>query len=139
MVPPPAISVLTAVRNGLPHLAAAIASIREQSLPDWEWILVDDGSTDSTGALLADQAREDPRLRVLTVRAEGLVPALNRGLEAARAPIVARMDADDVAHPERLENVISKISFQILSAHSLHQHPKPVQVDAVLPPLTRIE
>jgi glycosyltransferase involved in cell wall biosynthesis len=96
------LSVLTAVRDGLPYLDRAVESIQDQTFTDWEWILVDDGSTDGTGARLSELARREPRLRVFTRPPLGLVSALNHGLAIASAPIVARMDADDIAHPERL-------------------------------------
>lgn len=98
----PCISILTAVRDGLPYLEEAIASIRAQTLGDWEWVLVDDGSTDGSAARLADWAHRDPRLRLLRRPATGLVAALNAGLARCRAALVARMDADDIARPERL-------------------------------------
>jgi glycosyltransferase involved in cell wall biosynthesis len=108
----PAVSVLTAVRNGRTTFADAFFSIQSQSFTDWEWLVVDDGSTDGTAALLADLARSEPRLRVISTPPAGLVPALNRGLDAVRAPIVARMDADDVAHPERIAAQVA-----LLAAH----------------------
>jgi glycosyltransferase involved in cell wall biosynthesis len=98
----PAVSILTAVRNGLPHLNSAVASIRAQTQQSWEWIVVDDGSTDGTAPCLAAWARREPRLHLITAPARGLVASLNAGLAACRAPLVARMDADDVARPERL-------------------------------------
>jgi hypothetical protein len=98
----PLVTVLLPVRDGARYLDAALDSIRGQSLADIEILAVDDGSRDATPALLARHAAKDPRLRVLARPAEGLVAALNLGLAAARAPLVARMDADDVAAPERL-------------------------------------
>jgi glycosyltransferase involved in cell wall biosynthesis len=67
---------------------------------DLELVVVDDGSTDGTPAVLA--AVRDPRCRVLTIAAAGIATALNHGIAAARAPLVARMDADDIALPQRL-------------------------------------
>lgn len=90
------------MRDGLPHLEAAVASICAQTLADWEWVIVDDGSRDGTGALLDALARRDPRLRVVHRPARGLVASLNDGLALCRSDLVARMDADDVARPERL-------------------------------------
>ncbi len=101
-MPDPEVSILTAVRDGRPHLEAAIASIRAQTLTRWEWILIDDGSRDGTTGLLERWAREDSRLRVVTTPPQGIVAALNHGLSLCRAPLVARMDADDVSHPDRL-------------------------------------
>ncbi len=90
------------VHNAAPTLAACLDSVQAQTLADFELLAVDDGSTDETRALLSARAREDPRLRVLSGPHRGLVACLNAGLQAARAPLVARMDGDDLMHPERL-------------------------------------
>ena len=100
MTQSPAVSVLMSVRNGAPWVRNAVLSVLGQSAGDLELIVVDDGSTDDTGAVLASFA--DPRLRVERRAPEGLTRALNRALALARAPLVARLDADDVALPERL-------------------------------------
>jgi len=91
------------VRNEERFLPAALDSIRRQTLTSWELVCVDDGSDDSTPRILADAARNDCRVRVVSAPARGLVPALNAGLADCRAPIVARMDGDDIAHPRRLD------------------------------------
>ena len=98
----PEVSVLMPVRNGAAFLTAAVESILHQDFTEFELIIVDDGSTDATPMLLADFAARDKRLVLLQQPALGLVAALNRGLAAARAPLVARMDADDVAMKQRL-------------------------------------
>ena len=103
VLPPPRVSVLLPVRDAEPFLGQCLDSLAAQTLPDFEVVAVDDGSRDASGALLAAAARRDPRLRVLTRPREGLVPALNRGLESCRAPYVARLDADDLAARRRLE------------------------------------
>jgi len=100
---PPTISVLLPVRNGGRWLVAGLASLARQSLPTFEVIAVDDGSDDDTGALLDGWAAQDQRFTVVHQPAEGLVAALNHGLDQCRAPLVARMDADDISHPRRLE------------------------------------
>ncbi|MEA2781826.1 MAG: hypothetical protein QOK29_3370 [Rhodospirillaceae bacterium] len=100
---PPQVSVLMPVRNGARWLCEAIDSVLTQSLPDLELIVVDDGSTDMTPEILAGYAERDSRVRPIYGDAEGLVAALNRGLGAARAPFVARLDSDDIALPQRLE------------------------------------
>jgi glycosyltransferase involved in cell wall biosynthesis len=97
------LSVLVPVRDAQDTLSECLGSLRSQTLTDHEVVVVDDGSSDTTPACLETWAREDPRLRVLRTSRLGLVPALNLALAEARAPLVARMDADDVAHPERLE------------------------------------
>ena len=106
----PAVSVVMAVYNGEPWLGEALASILGQSLVDLELIVVDDGSTDGTSKRLA--AVTDPRLRVLRQSRGGQTRALNSGLQAARAPLIARIDADDVALPTRLERQVA-----FLAAH----------------------
>lgn len=100
----PAVSVLIAVRNGLPYLESAVRSMMAQTLPDIEILVVDDASTDETPEVLRRLAGEDPRVRVVTLERNLRLPgALNHGLELARAPLVARMDADDLSEPSRLE------------------------------------
>jgi hypothetical protein len=89
-----------AVYNGEPWLGDALASTLGQSLQNLEFIVVDDGSTDGTATRLADLG--DPRVSVLRQSRAGQTAALNRGLRAARAPLVARIDADDVSLPDRL-------------------------------------
>jgi len=89
------------VRDGERFVVEAIESVLAQTVSDLELIVVDDGSTDSTPALLAGM--DDPRVRVLTRAPGGLTAALNAGCAAARAPVIARMDADDVALPGRLD------------------------------------
>jgi glycosyltransferase involved in cell wall biosynthesis len=96
----PAVSVLMAVRDGAPWVAEAVASVLGQTAGDLELIVIDDGSRDATPDLLA--AVRDPRLRVERQPAAGLTPSLNVALGLARAPLVARLDADDLALPERL-------------------------------------
>jgi hypothetical protein len=95
------------VRDGERFLAEALDSVLGQTLADLELIVVDDGSTDGTAALLADAARRDERVRVLTQAAGGLAVALNAGCALVRAPVIARMDADDVALPDRLERQLA--------------------------------
>ena len=85
-------------------MQAAIDSLLSQSLSDLEVIAIDDGSTDGTAAILADIGRRDPRLRILTqVKNVGLVASLNEGIASARGQLIARLDADDVAMPDRLQ------------------------------------
>jgi glycosyltransferase involved in cell wall biosynthesis len=95
----PLISVLIPVYNGMPYLPESIESVRGQTFEDFEIVALDDGSTDGTASYLASIS--DARLRVEKLGRGGLSAALNHGLRVARAPLVARIDADDVAMPER--------------------------------------
>lgn len=99
----PAITVLMPVYNGERYLVAAAESILAQTFDDFEFVIVDDGSTDGSLDLLRDLERRDSRIRVHSRPNTGIVGALNDGLELARAPLVARMDADDIALAARLE------------------------------------
>lgn len=94
------ISVLLAVRNGMPYLPETIRSVLGQTLPAFEILVIDDDSTDDTPRWM--RACEDPRVRYVRLEGAGFSGALNYGIEHARSPLVARIDADDVARPDRL-------------------------------------
>lgn len=102
----PRVAVVLPVRNGAASLLDAIASVQAQTLTDWELIVVDDGSTDMTDVILEAAAKADQRIRVISLGAVGLAAALNAGVAAARSDLIARMDADDIAHPERLQEQV---------------------------------
>lgn len=99
----PAVSVLLPCRNALPTLATCLDSIRTQTLTDFEVIAIDDHSSDGTDGLLEDLTGKDPRFRLVRTTQQGLVSALNLGLSWASSDLIARMDADDLMHPRRLE------------------------------------
>jgi glycosyltransferase involved in cell wall biosynthesis len=99
----PAVSVLLPVRDAAEYLASAIASLEAQTLADFEVLAVDDGSRDGSLGVLEAWAERDPRVRVVSQGRHGLVAALEHGRSLARAPFLARMDADDVCEPGRLE------------------------------------
>ena len=101
----PRVSVLLPVRNGAPFLREALESVLAQTFADFELLAIDDGSSDETPAILPDV--RDERLRVLPQAPLGLVAALERAVGEARAPYLARMDADDVSLPERLERQVA--------------------------------
>lgn len=109
---PPAISVVLPAWNAAATLPRAIDSIRLQSSADWELLVIDDGSTDDTPRILREFAPAEPRLRVLTQPHRGVVAALNAGMANARGGFIARMDADDEAHPERLAAQAEWLSTQ---------------------------
>jgi len=99
----PAVSVLLPVRDAGDALDSCLDSLAAQTLADHEVVAVDDGSSDGSSERLAARARQDPRVRVVRTPPRGLVAALSLALAEARAPLVARMDADDVARERRLE------------------------------------
>ena len=100
----PAVSVLMTAHNAAKYLREALDSLLNQTFQDFEIVVVNDGSTDRTGKILAEYAEKDLRITVLTNRqCSGISRAANRGLAACRADVIARMDADDVAYPDRLE------------------------------------
>jgi glycosyltransferase involved in cell wall biosynthesis len=112
----PRVSVVMPVYNGMPYLPLTLDSILRQTFRDFEFIVINDGSTDATAENLAACAARDRRLRVLTLPGNrGIVAALNSGLDAARGEFIARMDADDIALPERLERQVG-----FLDAHPDH-------------------
>jgi glycosyltransferase involved in cell wall biosynthesis len=103
------VSVLLPVWNAAATLPECVESLLAQSLREIEVVAVDDGSTDGSREWLLARARAEPRLRVLARPHRGLVAALNPAARAARAPFLARMDADDVAHRERLRLQLSRL------------------------------
>lgn len=105
--PIPRVSIVMSVFNGGALLADAIDSILGQTLTDFEFIIVNDGSADGTLAVLQSYAAKDARICIIDQANTGLTKALIRGVAAARAPLIARMDADDLSHPERLERQVA--------------------------------
>ncbi len=110
----PGVSILLPVRDAATTLGPALTSVLRQRFADWECLVVDDGSRDETRSIAFALERTDPRLRVLPGPPAGLVCALHRGLRAARGALVARMDGDDVMHPDRLA----------LQVEALERHPE---------------
>lgn len=102
MKPEPKISVVMPVHNGAPFITEAVNSILNQTFTDFELIIVDDGSTDSTRIITASLERKDTRVRVFRTEAKGVVKASNFGIEKAKGRWIARLDADDIALNDRL-------------------------------------
>jgi glycosyltransferase involved in cell wall biosynthesis len=98
----PLVSVLLPVRDAATTLVRCLESLAGQSLREHEVVAIDDGSADESGGILDEWARRDERFRVHHTPARGLVAALNMAAGEARAPLLARMDADDVCAPQRL-------------------------------------
>jgi Glycosyl transferase family 2 len=109
MTLPPALSVIMSVHNNAHFLDAAIQSILDQSFTDFEFLIVDDGSSDGSAAIMDEHARTDARIRVIRQSQKGLIASLNLLLSSARAPLVARMDGDDIALPERFARQLAWI------------------------------
>ena len=104
----PLVTVLLAVHDGEPYVRTAIASILGQTVAELELVVVDDASTDRTPEIL--ETVDDARLRVLRNDAQlGLAASLNRGLDLARGAYIARLDADDVAMPRRLQLQLARM------------------------------
>ena len=96
------VSVLMPAYNAAGTIGQAAISLQRQTLADFEVVAVDDGSTDGTGEILDELSSADPRIRPIHLPHSGLIPALNAGIEACPGDLIARMDADDICHPERL-------------------------------------
>ena len=101
MNPPPAISVILPVYNAEAYVREAVESILAQSFTDFECIIINDGSTDGSGAILRELAACDARIVLVEQSNEGAASARNKALEIAHADLIALMDADDVSMPER--------------------------------------
>ena len=107
----PLISVILPVYNGEKYLANSINSILAQTFGDFELILIDDGSTDSSPKILKEYERRDSRVRLILRENRGLVTSLNEAIDIARGKWVARMDADDIALPHRLERQLEWLTI----------------------------
>jgi glycosyltransferase involved in cell wall biosynthesis len=109
----PAISVILACYNTERYIASAVKSILTQTFGDFELILLDDGSTDRSSEICNSLAAQDNRIRLISRPNKGLTKTLNEGLALATAPLIARMDADDISLPTRFEKQVAY----------LHAHP----------------
>ena len=101
----PAVTVFMPVYNAMPYLREAVESIRRQTLRDWVFVIVDDGSTD--GSLEYLEGLDDPRILILRQPHQGPAVASNLALDVCKTEFFARMDADDISHPTRLEQQLA--------------------------------
>ena len=99
----PAVSVVMTVYNTARFVAEAVDSVLAQTFRDFEFVVVDDGSTDGSLSILRDRERRDARIRLISRPNTGIVRAANEGMELARGHYIARMDSDDVCLPRRFE------------------------------------
>jgi len=102
----PTLSVLMTVFNGRKYVREAIESVLSQTYRDFEFILIDDGSTDESHYIAWEYATQDRRIRLISRPNKGLTKSLNEGLISVRGKYVARMDADDVCLPQRFEKQV---------------------------------
>ena len=107
---PPLVTVLMSVYNEEDFLAEAVESILGQTFKDFEFLIVNDGSKDKSSEIAGKFAQTDRRIRLIEQENKGLVASLNRGLEEARGTLIARIDADDIAYPDRLEKQVAHMS-----------------------------
>jgi glycosyltransferase involved in cell wall biosynthesis len=105
------VSVLLPIYNGAAYLDAAIESLLAQTVRDFELLIIDDGSTDGTLDIVKRHAASDSRIRFSSRPNRGLVDTLNELLSMASAPFIARMDADDIALPERFDRQLREFSL----------------------------
>lgn len=103
----PRVSIVMNVYNGERFLEQALRSVGAQTFKDYELLLVDDGSTDRGVDIVRAHAARDPRLRLITLEHRGVAAARAYALRAARAPLVALWDQDDLCRPERLESEVA--------------------------------
>jgi glycosyltransferase involved in cell wall biosynthesis len=103
----PAVSVALPVYNAQRYLRSAIDSVLSQSFHDFELLILDDGSTDRSPAIMREIAKSDERVRVITRENRGIVQTLNELIEMASGKYIARMDADDICTPERFQKQVS--------------------------------
>ena len=98
----PTISVVMAVYNGERYLSASIDIILSQTYADFEYVIVNDGSNDTSGEILAAYARQEPRIQIVHQMNQGLTRSLNMAIARATGMYIARQDADDISLSERL-------------------------------------
>ncbi|KFG70318.1 glycosyltransferase family A protein [Microvirga sp. BSC39] len=103
MLKPPTIDVLLPAFNAESTLRESLQSLLDQTFEDFRILVIDDGSTDGTAALVSTMAAADARIILFSKPNSGIVDTLNMGLEKATAEFIARLDADDISFPERFE------------------------------------
>lgn len=106
----PQITVLMPAYNAGLYIAEAIASVLQQTFDDFELLIINDGSTDNTAAIV--ESFDDDRIVLVNQKNQGVAGALNTGLKLSRAPYIARFDADDICYPNRLA-----LQYQFMLAH----------------------
>jgi len=135
---PPVISVIFSVYNGALYLREAIISILNQTYRDFEFIIVDDGSTDITSQIL-DEFTDDRIIRLNNSANLGLVTSLNRALAVAKGEIIARMDADDISLPDRFQKQLAYLEkhpeIGVLGTAMVQVDEQGRHISTLIPPL----
>lgn len=101
------VSIIMPAYNAQRFLSAAVESILAQSFSDFEFLIMDDGSTDSTWQILQEYAEKDSRVKLFQQENQGVGVSLNYLISVAKGEFIARMDADDISHPERLQEQVN--------------------------------
>lgn len=104
------VSVYMTVKNGYPFIQDSIDSIRSQTYKNWEMVVVDDGSADETTEYLKKLESEDERFKFIYTDGIGRAKALNLAVSHCKGELIANLDADDLAHPERLEKQVASFN-----------------------------
>ena len=135
----PRVSVVMSVYNGAHYLQKSVDSILKQTFINFEFIIIDDGSTDDTWQVLSEYANRDSRLKPFqNTENLGLTKTLNRGLKLARGEYIARLDADDKSFPERLEKQVAYLqshpSVALVSTGVQYVDPEGKELRIDIPP-----
>lgn len=142
IMPTPRISVAMSVYNGERFLVEAIESVLAQSFTDFEFLILDDGSTDTSRTIIHSYATQDARIRPIIRDNRGLIVSLNQLLDEARAPIIARMDADDICLSQRFERQLAFLDthpeYGVIGAltDDIDENGQPYNIPAIAYPTT---
>lgn len=141
----PEVSIITPTYNSARYIDSTIASVTQQTFADWELLLVDDGSTDTTIDLIGEWQERDPRVRLLrNERNLGPGPTRNRGVEYSRGRYVAYLDSDDIWLPDKLQTQLQNMRqegtvFSFTSYEMIDESGKPLGRQIVAPPVVSYE
>ena len=134
----PKVTVLMSVYNGQSYLKEAVDSVLCQTWKDFEFLIINDGSTDNSGEIL--RSFDDPRIRLVENPTNiGLTKSLNRGLQLSRTELIARQDADDISYPTRLESEVqffethTEVVLLGTSARAVDERGEPKKHDLHIP------
>ena len=103
----PLVSIIMSVYNGGEYVGEAIESILNQTFENFEFIIINDGSTDNSLDILEKYRQKDKRIKIITQDNKGLTKSLNIGIKSSTGKYIARQDADDLSFPERIENQVN--------------------------------